>query len=169
MGGKTFVTQTTDSAMPGRVRATRDTPVFLALFALSIFVLNWGCVVLVSHVGRVTPIWLGNAIVLACLLRRRGKAWLPLLALATLANFAADIAYRDLIANAVGFSLANTAEVLAMAVPLRWFGLDRAFSRTDALLTFYALVLCACGLSSVIAASTLWLSEGVPFALVFRS
>jgi signal transduction histidine kinase len=150
-----------DSAMPRR--DGRTTPAFVALFALSIFLLNLICVVLVEHAGRITPIWIGNAIVLACLLRRPSRDWPLLLTVATLANFAADIGYGDVIGNVIGLGLANTVEVAVVAVPLRWLGFDRSFSRTEVLLTFYVLVLLACALSSLLAAATLWSTEGVAF------
>ncbi|HXC55217.1 MAG TPA: ATP-binding protein [Rhizomicrobium sp.] len=147
----------------------RSTPQFLASFTLLIFATTWACIALVHHSGRISTLWISNAIVLACLLKRPRRAWLELVGIATLANFVADVLVGDIAFNAVGFSLANTIEVLVVALPLRWLGFDRAFSRSEVLLAFYGLVIAACTVSSGIAAATLLASAGASFWLSFRS
>jgi len=141
----------------------RNTPQFLALLAIAIFATTLACVMLVQHAGRVTPLWVSNAILLACLLRRPTRAWGEMLAVGALAALAADFATNDTVLNAAGFCAANLIEVLIVAVPLRWLGFDRVFSRTEVLLAFYALAIAACAVSALIASATLHYSSGAPF------
>jgi signal transduction histidine kinase len=141
----------------------RDTTRFLVLYTLGVFVATWGCIALVHHTGRISTLWISNAIVLACLLRRPREAWAPLIALFVLAAFAADLVVGDIAFNALGFTLANSIEILIVAVPLRWLEFDKVFSRTEALLTFYGLVLLACTVSSATAAAVLSASVHAPF------
>ena len=141
----------------------RITPVSLAMLGAAVFALTWGCVFLVQHAGRVTPIWISNAIVVAALLRHDRRAWPEIIGIAALANFAADMILSDQPLNGAGFSVANSLEVFLIAAPLRFLGFDRSFSRSESLLTFYTLVVAGCAASSAIAASTLMLTSGVPF------
>ncbi|HEY0302933.1 MAG TPA: MASE1 domain-containing protein, partial [Rhizomicrobium sp.] len=138
-------------------------PMLLALLAIAVFAASWGCIALVAHSGRVSTLWISNAIVLACLLRRPGRLWPEIVGIAFFANFAADILSGDLVARAAGLSFANAVEVLIVAWPLRWLGFDRNFSNTEVLITFYMLVAAACGTSAAIAAATLHGSTGAPF------
>jgi len=147
----------------------RSTPVFLASLGLAVFVLTWGCVYFVQHTGRITPIWISNALVVAALLRHDRRAWLDIIGITALANFAADMLLSDIWFNGVGFSIANSVEVLLVAAPLRFLGFDRAFSRTESLLTFYLGVAGACVASSAIASATLLASMGLPFWSSFTS
>ncbi|MEJ0025101.1 MAG: ATP-binding protein [Rhizomicrobium sp.] len=147
----------------------RGVPQSLALLGLAIFATTWACVALVEHNGRISPLWVSNAILLACLLRRPTRAWLPMLAVAALAAIAADFATNDTVFNAMGFCLANLTEVLIVAVPLRWLGFDRVFSRTEVLLTFYGLVIAACAVSAGMAGAMLHYSSGASFFSVARS
>jgi signal transduction histidine kinase len=152
------------------VRANgRATPPFLAFFTLTIFLLTCACILFVQHTGRISAIWISNAVALAALLKHDRRAWFEIAGMALLASFAGDIVAGDIPFNAAGFSFANTIEVLVVALPLRWLGFDRAFSRTAALLTFYALVLAGCAASSLVAAATLYHSGGVPPVTSFRS
>jgi signal transduction histidine kinase len=140
----------------------RSTPVFLALLAAAVFLASWGCIVLIQHSGRVSTIWISNAILLASLLKRPRRGWLEIVGIAFLANFAADVISGDLVFRAAGLSFANALEVLIVAWPLRWLGFDRNFSNSEVLIAFYGLVIAACGLSALIAALTLHVSIGVP-------
>ena len=149
--------------------AGRCTPLYLALLGLGVFVLTLGCVYLVQHTGRITPIWLANAVVVAALLRHDRRAWPEIIGITALANFGADMLLSDVAFNGVGFSIANSLEVLVVAAPLRFLGFDRSFSRTESLLTFYLCVALACCASSAIASATLLLSSGVPFTASFAS
>ena len=138
----------------------RTTLIFLALLAAAVFVSSWGCIALLIHSGRIATIWISNAIVLACLLKQPRRHWLSIVAAAFLANVAADLVADDLLFRAAGLSLANAAEVFIVAWPLRLLGFDRNFSSGEALLTFYGLVITACGVSAAIAAVVLNISAG---------
>ncbi|HEY4940899.1 MAG TPA: ATP-binding protein [Rhizomicrobium sp.] len=140
----------------------RSTPVFLALLAVTVFLSSWACIALTLHAGRVSMIWISNAIVLACLLQHKRSVWLEIVGVAFLANFAADIMAGDVVFRASGLAAANAIEVLIIAWPLRWLGFDRNFSNNEVLLTFYGLVVAACGLSALMAAIILNISVGAP-------
>ena len=142
---------------------------YLMLFALGVFAATWGCIVLVHHTGRISTLWVSNAIVLACLLKRQSRSWPHLVVVSVLASIAAGLFAGDVAFDAAGFSFANNVEVLIVALPLRWLGFDRVFSRTEVLLTFYGLVLVACLTSSALGAGTLWLSARAPFWPSFGS
>jgi signal transduction histidine kinase len=60
-------------------------------------------------------------------------------------------------------------EVLVAAVPLRWLGFDKVFSRTEVLLTFYGLTIAACATSATLAATMLHYTSGAPFLGVMGS
>ncbi|MBL6939669.1 MAG: MASE1 domain-containing protein [Alphaproteobacteria bacterium] len=157
------------SAVPAKHESGRSTPWFLAALGLAVFALTLACVYLVQHTGRITPIWIANAVVVAALLRHDRGAWIEIIGVAALANFAADMLLSDIWFNGVGFSVANSLEVLLAAAPLRFLGFDRAFSRTESLLTFYVCVAVACAASSTIAATALLISAGLPFWSSFAS
>jgi signal transduction histidine kinase len=151
-----------------RTRA-RVTPVFLAVLAPVVFLLTCACILFVQHNGRIATIWVSNAVVLAALLKHDRRSWLEIAGITMLANFAADTIVGDNATNAVGLALANTLEVLVVALPLRWLGFDRSFSRPESLLTFYALVIAGCSASSLMAAATLNHTSGAPIAVSVRS
>ena len=141
----------------------RSTPAFLAMLAATVFLTSWGCIALIQHSGRISTIWIGNAIVLAALLKHPRRVWFEILGVAFLANFAADILAGDLVLRGAGLTLANIAEVVIVAWPLRWLGFDRNFSNGEVLISFYALVIAGCGASGMIAAAMLDIFAGTPF------
>jgi signal transduction histidine kinase len=162
-----FVTESDLSSAPAGER--RVTPYYLAMYTLGVFVATWACIVLVHHTGRISALWVPNAVVFAAMLKREHRAWPTLVALAAAANFAADLLLGDSVLNATGFSLANASEVMIVALPLRWLGFGRVFSRTEVLLTFYGLVVAGCVASSAMAAGTLVLSSHADFWDAARS
>ncbi|MBV9419356.1 MAG: MASE1 domain-containing protein [Alphaproteobacteria bacterium] len=133
------------------------------------FAATLGCITLVIHAGRISTLWVTNAFVLACLLKHHRRTWWELIGVSTLANIAADLVSGDTTFSAVGLALANSIEILIVAAPLRWLGFDRAFSRSETLLTFYALVVLACATSSSIGALTLYHTAGAPIWPSIRS
>jgi len=147
----------------------RNTLKSLTLLGLAIFAATWACVALVQHTGRITPLWVGNAVLLACLLRRPTRDWTQMIGVAAIAAVAADFVTGDNALNAVGFCIANLAEVLIVALPLRWLGFDRVFSRTEVLLTFYGLTIVACAVSALLAAATLNYTAGTSYLSVMGS
>jgi signal transduction histidine kinase len=157
------------SLTPATRETGRSSPVFLAGLGVVVFVLTLACVYLVQHAGRITPIWIANAVVVAALLRHDRRAWPEIIGVTALANFAADMLLSDVALNGVAFTMANSIEILFVAAPLRFLGFDRAFSRTESLLTFYGCVAVASGVSSAIAATTLVMTASAPFWRSFWS
>lgn len=148
----------------------RVAPLFLISLAAMILVTDWGCVLLTAYTGRVAAIWIANSILLASLLKHDHRDWLQMIATALLAYVAADLSVHDQVSTASGLALANTVEVLIVAVPMRWLGFDRVFSRTEVLIVFYALVLGAAGIvSALLAGLTLHYTIGAPITAVARS
>jgi len=141
----------------------RNTPRSLALLGLAVFACNLACILLAQHSGRVSTIWIGNAVVLAYLLKRPSRAWLQLIAVATLSYVAAGIVTGDSTANVIGLTVANLSEILIVAMPLRWLGFDRAFNRTEVLLAFYGLAIVACAASALMASAVLHYSSRTLF------
>jgi signal transduction histidine kinase len=141
----------------------RVSPLYLVVLAAMIFATSWGCVVLTAHTGRVSAIWLANSILVASLLKHERRDWPEMVGVALLAYFGADMLSHDKALTGAGLSLANVIEALIVAVPLRWLGFDRVFSRTEVLLFFYALVIgVAVTVSALIAAVTLHVTLGDP-------
>lgn len=148
----------------------RLSPAFIVALAALIFASSLGCLALTQYTGRVAAIWIANAVLLASLLKHSRRVWLELLGIAFLAYFSADMMVHDRIPTGVGLSLSNISEVVLVALPMRWLGFDRDFSRTESLVTFYVLVVaCAVPLSSIMASITLHATTGADFlAIVFN-
>lgn len=92
------------------------------------------------HVGQYTGIWISNAIFAAALMHHRRKDW----AIITLTGFAANVMADTVgygLLHALIYSSINVIEVLALAIPLRYFRMDQDFTRSSALLAFYALAI----------------------------
>jgi len=139
----------------------RSAPLFVIALAAMILVVSWGCLSLTQYTGRVATIWIANAILLASLLKHRRRDWPQLVGVAFIAYFTADMIANDRVLTGFGLSIANIVEVLAIALPMRWLGFDKDFSRTESLVAFYLLVLTvATMLSSAVAAVTLHLTIG---------
>jgi signal transduction histidine kinase len=154
---------------PAAASRDRSTPQFLALLALAVFVTTWACVALVAHAGRISPLWISNAILLTCLLKRSTRQWADMLPVAALAALAADFVTGDSVGTALGLCATNLCEVLFVAIPLRWLGFDRVFARTEVLLVFYGLTIAACMVSAFMAAATVHFSFGTPLLPVVGS
>src|SRR5512146_1095699 len=147
----------------------RVSPRFVLLLAVAIFISDLGCVLLATYTGRVAAIWIANAIFLASLLKHDHRDWPRMIGVALFAYFGADMFSHDRAWTAAGLAFANTIEVLIVAIPMRWLGFDRVFSRTEVLLLFYALVLGGAGVASALLAGlTLHLTIGAPLFAVAR-
>ena len=131
--------------------APRVSPISLVALAGLVAGTNWGCIVLGRQDSAMASIWVANAIVLASLLKNSRRAWPEILGVAFVSYFSADLAVGNSVMASTCIALANIVEVLAVALPLRWLGFDRVFSRTEVLITFYAMVAVACVLSAALA------------------
>ena len=149
---------------------SRLSPLFVLALATMIFTTSWACVALTAYTGRVAAIWIPNAILTASLLKHARRDWAVVIGVAFAANFCANLVVHDRIWTGAGLAFANVIEALIVVTPLRWLGFDRAFSRTEVLLSFYALVLgAAVPVSSLIAGATLHYTIGVPTLVAARS
>jgi signal transduction histidine kinase len=124
-------------------------PLAWVAMAVLVFATALGGIELTIYSGRISAIWIANAILLSFLLKHSRADWLKLLALGLVANFAADLVVGDGLVKGLVFSLSNALEILIVAVPLRIWKLDRNFARPQSLLIFYAL---AAGPATVAAA-----------------
>src|SRR5258706_2026790 len=181
MGGRTNLS--TDSymrtgavLMPNDLTAVDNTnfarvsPLFLLALAAMIFTTAWICVALTGYTGRVAAVWIPNAILTASLLKHARRDWPLTIGVAFVANFGANLIAHDQMSTGAGLAFANVVEALIVVSPLRWLGFDRAFSRTEVLLSFYALVLgIAAPMSALIAGATLHYTIGMPTLVAARS
>src|SRR5471032_2651530 len=94
---------------------------------------EWNRNCLTQYTGRVAAIWIPNAVLLASLLKHPRRAWPELIGVAFLAYFSADMLVHDHVLTGAGLSVANIVEILVVALPMRWLGFDRDFSRTESL------------------------------------
>jgi signal transduction histidine kinase len=119
--------------------ARRATPLLLAVLAALVFVTAWVGIGLTAYTGRVAAIWVSNALLLSFMLKYPRAEWIKFLTLGLAANFAADLASGDSPLQGCILTLCNGVEILAVAIPLRFWSLDRDFARPRSLLAFYAL------------------------------
>ncbi|HZZ35829.1 MAG TPA: PAS domain S-box protein, partial [Caulobacteraceae bacterium] len=126
------------------------------LAGLSVMALAWIAITLTVSEGRAAAIWPANAIVLACLIRRKPGRW-PAFALAGLAgNLAANFLVGDPPAVAVGLAVCNTGEILFCALGLRRLAGPRLnLSKVRHLAVFSGLALAASAAAALAAASIL--------------
>jgi len=131
-----MVTQTADE--PARHR-TRAFGIRLALVFCLIFFSACGGLELSDLIGRVSAIWVANAILVYFLLRHPLRDWSAILAAGLAGNLCADLAMNDLLPMAIALTACNAAGVLIVAAPLNHFGLHKRFARPQSLCVFYAL------------------------------
>jgi signal transduction histidine kinase len=130
----------TGTKQTGKFRRQAMTPtILLATFAL-LCASGIACWAIDRHVGQYTGIWISNAILVSVLMRHRHDDWAIIALTGFAANVAADTAGYGL-AHASIYSSINIVEVLALAIPLRYFRLDQDFTRSSTLLAFYALAI----------------------------
>ncbi len=91
--------------------------------------------------GRVSAIWLANAILVFYLLKCPRRDWAAILAAGLGANLAADLVMGDGLLAAAALTLCNAVGVLIIAAPLKLLGLHADMSRPRPLCVFYALAL----------------------------
>jgi signal transduction histidine kinase len=124
-----------------RDRAMGASPPVLAAIAALIFVCACGGLALSDLIGRVSAIWLGNAVLLYFLLKHPVRAWNAILLAGLSGNFAADLVMGDSIATALALTACNAVGVVVAAAPLAMLSLQDDLSRPKPLYVFYALAL----------------------------
>ena len=128
---------------------------------LTVFTLAAACVLAPRAVGRVSPIWFANAVVLCFYLRSPSRQW-PRIAVAGLAgNLLAFLWAGDTGSVALTLCLANLLETLACALLIRRvIGQSFDISRTAHLLQFVMAAAASAGVAAVIASAGLGFFNG---------
>lgn len=113
----------------------------LALMALAIFVSVLGGLRLSDHLGRLTALWLANALLVYFLLKHERRVWPAIIGVAVSANFVANLAAGDTLLASAYLPFCNLAGVLTIVIPITWLALQNEFTRPKPLALFYALAL----------------------------
>ncbi|HEY1836865.1 MAG TPA: ATP-binding protein [Rhizomicrobium sp.] len=158
-----------DDARSGKARPRAPSVGVLILTAMLVFATVFGAIELTNLTGRISDVWLANSLVMAILLKFPRHAWWKVLLAAAMGNIAADLLAGDTLFGTAVFSFANLVEVLAVAWPLRSWGLDAEFSRPHSLLIFYPLAGAAPIVSAAIAATYFHDGFGMAFLQSARS
>jgi len=90
-------------------------------------------------IGRVSALWIANAILVYFLLKHPRREWMLILAAGLLGNFTADLVMGDDVLTAAVLTLCNAVGILIVATPISLLGLENDFSRPRPLCVFYAL------------------------------
>ena len=118
-------------------------PSLLLLLWIAALVFTGACggLALSDLIGRVSAIWVANAILVYFLLKHERREWGAILIAGLAANFAADIFMGDGVAIAAALTMCNAVGVLIVAMPLQMLNLQGDLSRPKPLCIFYALAL----------------------------
>ncbi|MDB5431645.1 MAG: hypothetical protein JWP35_2761 [Caulobacter sp.] len=137
--------------------------------ALAVLALSWVSIEIPRELGRTSPLWIANAVVLAVLLNTERRRWALLLAAGVAGNLMANLLAGDGPVLAVLFAFCNGLEIAVSALILRAVvGRELDFSRVRHL-TLFCLVsgIAAPLVSAAIATTALWLNRGAPFLTTF--
>jgi signal transduction histidine kinase len=133
-----MVVATSGAVMDRGTRA--PVPVLAAVGAL-VFICACGGLTLSDLIGRVSAIWLANAVLVYFLLKNPVSAWNAILAAGLGANFAADLFMGDSLGTALALTACNAVGVVVLSAPLAMLSLQGDLSRPKPLCIFYALAL----------------------------
>ena len=122
-------------------RWTGASPLVLLTIAALVFVSVCGGLALSDIIGRVSALWIANAIIVFFLLTRPRSDWTALLIAGLGANFCADLFMGDDLPTATALTFCNAVGVVIVAAPLEYLGLQDDLSRPKPLCVFYALAL----------------------------
>jgi signal transduction histidine kinase len=109
--------------------------------AALVFACACGGLTLSSLIGRVSALWLGNAVLVYFLLKHPPRTWPAILLAGLSGNFAADLVMGDMLSTAVALTACNVVGVVVLSAPLAALGLQRDLARPKPLCVFYALAL----------------------------
>ena len=129
-----MVTSTSDP----RCHAGPSSLLLISVAAL-VFLSACGGLELSDVIGRVSALWIANAILVYFLLKYPRREWVAILAAGLGGNFLADLLMGDDFLTAVMLTSCNAAGILIVAAPMNYFGLQDDFSRPKPLCAFYAL------------------------------
>jgi signal transduction histidine kinase len=145
-------------------RRRGSSALLLVPVAALVFAAACGGLALSDLIGRVSAIWVANAILVFYLLTHSRRRWPEILAAGLGANFAADLVMGDAILTALALTACNAAGVLVIATPLKSLKLHDDLSRPQPLCVFYALALGPAPIfSGLLSASFFHLTQGRPF------
>ncbi len=122
----------------------------LAWIAVVVFITAKGGLLLSDVMGRVSAIWVANAILVYYLLRQKRRAWPAVLAAGLGGGVLAALFSDDDVLTAFALTACNATGVLLIAAPMQALGFHKSFAKPNALLVFYAL---AIGPASMVAAA----------------
>jgi len=136
----------------------------LALVFSLIFLSACGGLALSDYIGRVSAIWVANAILVYFMLKHPPRERLAILSAGLAGNLIGDIVMGDTLAIAAALTSCNAAGVLIVSAPLNYFGFNREFARPRSLCVFYALAGGPAPLvSALMSATFFYFSFGRPF------
>ncbi|MBV9990907.1 MAG: MASE1 domain-containing protein [Alphaproteobacteria bacterium] len=133
-----MVGMTAGAASP---RASAPSASVLLWIAALVFAGACGGLALSDLIGRVSALWVANAILVYFLLTNPSRDWPLVLGVGLGANFAADLVMGDTVLTGAALTLCNAVGILIIAAPLRSLGLHDDLSRPKPLCVFYALAL----------------------------
>ncbi len=148
----------------------RSALIRLAWVCLVIGSLSYGGNFLSQHSGGIATIWLSNGVFFGLVVTQRRRRWPVYFIAALFADLSADLLYGEPVISSIGASLANSLEVLAPCVLLRyWFNEALNLSDRKMLLGFLlAAVLGGTALSGLLGTSfLLMVSPGGRWATMF--
>ena len=120
----------------------RGAPVLLlATVAALTFICACGGLALSDLIGRVSAIWLANAVLVYFLLKNPLRMWSAILLAGLGGNFAADLVMGDSLGTALALTSCNAVGVVIVSAPLAMLSLQGDLSRPKPLYVFYALAL----------------------------
>ncbi|MBU6298485.1 MAG: MASE1 domain-containing protein [Alphaproteobacteria bacterium] len=130
-------------------RRDQLSPALLLWIAALEFVSVCAGLALSDAMGRISAIWLANAILVYFLLVNAPRRWRPILLAGLGANFCADFVMGDSITASAFLTFCNAAGILIVAAPMRLLDISENFTKPRSLLIFYAL---AAGLAPAVSA-----------------
>jgi signal transduction histidine kinase len=117
-------------------------------------------------IGRVSAIWIANAILVYFLLKNPLRDWFAILMAGLGGNLCGDLLMGDPLSTAAALTFCNAVGVLIVSAPLNHFGLHKEFARPRSLWVFYAL---AGGLAPLVSAllsgTYFYFALGRPFGI----
>jgi signal transduction histidine kinase len=153
-------------ATDGLVRnATRSFGERLALIFGLVFVSACAGLALSDFIGRVSAIWVANAILVYFLLKHPRRDWFAVLSAGLMGNLFGDLAMGDALSTAAALTFCNAVGVVIVAAPLNYLGLQNEFARPRSLWLFYALAAGPAPMASALVSAVYFdLAFGRPFA-----
>ena len=131
-----MVTRTSDA-----IRQIGPSSLVLLSISSLVFLSACGGLELSDLLGRVSALWIANAIFVYFLLRHPRRDWPAILVAGLGGNFLADLVMGDDLLTAAMLTCCNAAGILIVAAPMSYLGLENDFSRLKPLCVFYALAI----------------------------